>query len=298
MTIQFNCPNCNAVIGFEDKHCGKRAQCTNCGQRFIIPSKSNEKANIVEQQKEKAEPEPGFYRAVFVNSWKLFARPNNVTGLVFVAAAVCFKFFLGHVDYSWTVGNFRFQAPLGLVISLAVWGCLFWYYMKMICTTAIDLEELPDVYMGGFFGFIWNVVKSLSVFAFVFVVVELPCIIFFAISGKENIVSILLSLAGLFAFPMAILTVSVVGDITRIFRPDYILKPIAKAFWPYLVTVGLFVSAWQLQLLAVEYGQLIGSDKLVIGLHLCANLVVQALAIIAMRSIGLFYRHYSCYFLW
>jgi hypothetical protein len=298
MTIQFNCPNCNAVIGFEDKYCGKHAQCTTCGQRFIIPSKSFEKAEIVEQQKEKTEPEPGFYRAVFVDSWKLFVRPDNAMGLVFVTAAVCFKFFLGHVDYSWTVGNFRFQAPLGLVISLAAWGCLFWYYMKIICSTAIDIEELPDVCMGGFFGFIWNTVKSLFIFAFVFVAVELPCIIFIAVSGKENIFSNILSLAGLFIFPIAILTVTVVGDITRIFRSDYILKPITKAFCPYLVTVGLFVFAWQLQLLTVGYGQLIGSDKLVIGLHFCANLAVQALAIISMRSIGLFYQHYSCYFLW
>lgn len=298
MTIQFNCPNCNAVIGFEDKYRGKRAQCTTCGQRFVIPSKSYEKAKIVETQKEKAEPEPSFYRAVFVDSWKMFTRPNNVTGLVFVTAAVCFKFFLGHVDYSWTMDNFRFQAPLGLIITLTAWGCLFWYYMKMICLAAIDIEELPDVYMGGFFGFIWNAVKSLFVFASVFVAVELPCIIFLAIFGKENIVSIILSLAGLFVFPIAILTVSVVGEIIRTFQPGYILKPIAKAFWPYLVTVGLFISAWQLQLLTVEYGQLIGSDKLVIGLHLCANLAVQVIAIIAMRSIGLFYRHYSCYFLW
>jgi hypothetical protein len=298
MTIQFNCPNCNSVIGFEDKYSGKRAQCTTCGQQFIIPSKSFEKAVTVEQQEEKTEPDPGFYRAVFFDSWKLFARTNNATGLVFVTAAVCFKFFLGHVDYSWTMGNFRFQAPIGLVISLAAWGCLFWYYMKMICSTAIDIEELPDVYMGGFFGFIWNVVKSLFTFTFVFVIVELPCIILIAISGKENIFSILLSLAGLFFFPIAILTVSVVGDMTRIFRPDYILKPIAKALWPYLITVGLFVSAWQLQLLTVGYGRLTGADKLTIGLHLCANLAVQALAIISMRSIGLFYRHYSCYFLW
>jgi len=201
-------------------------------------------------------------------------------------------------SFSWTVGNFRFQAPLGIVITLTAWGCLFWYYTKMICLAAIDIEELADVYMGGFFGFIWNAVKSLFVFGSVFVAVELPCIIYLAILGRENIVSVILSLAGLFVFPIAILTVSVVGEITRILQPNYILKPIAKAFWPYFVTVGLFVSAWQLQLLTVEYSRLIGSDKLIIGLHLCANLAVQALAIIAMRSIGLFYRHYSCYFLW
>jgi hypothetical protein len=72
MTIQFNCPNCNAVIAFDDKHCGKRARCTTCGQLFIIPSKDNEKPKKVELPKEKGQLIPGFYRAVFVDNWKLF----------------------------------------------------------------------------------------------------------------------------------------------------------------------------------------------------------------------------------
>ena len=50
MTIQFNCPHCDAVIGFEDKYSGKRAQCTTCGQHFIIPSKNLEKAKNLDDQ--------------------------------------------------------------------------------------------------------------------------------------------------------------------------------------------------------------------------------------------------------
>ncbi|MHC4682343.1 MAG: hypothetical protein ACYTEK_27090 [Planctomycetota bacterium] len=46
------------------------------------------------------------------------------------------------------------------------------------------------------------------------------------------------------------------------------------------------------------YGQLINRNASIIALHLFANLAVQVTAIIAMRSIGLFYRHYSCYFPW
>ena len=42
MTIQFNCPNCDSVMAFADKHVGKRAKCTTCGQRLIIPEKSGE----------------------------------------------------------------------------------------------------------------------------------------------------------------------------------------------------------------------------------------------------------------
>ena len=105
MTIQFNCPNCDAVIAFDDKHIGKRAKCTTCGQRLIIPSESHTTAKRFEEPEEKGEPIPGFYRAVFVDSWKLFVRAQNAKGLVFVTAAVCFKFFTGHTDYSFEMGG-------------------------------------------------------------------------------------------------------------------------------------------------------------------------------------------------
>ena len=107
MTIEFNCPNCDSVIGFPDKHAGRQAHCTTCGQQFIIPNKSFEKAEKFKPPEDNSEPEPGFYRAVFIDNWKLFINPKNITGLVFVTAAVCFKFFTGHVDYSWTFGYFR-----------------------------------------------------------------------------------------------------------------------------------------------------------------------------------------------
>jgi hypothetical protein len=302
MTIQFNCPNCDSVIGFEDKYSGKRAQCTTCGERFIIPAKNFEKAEKIEPREEVSKPEPGFYRAVFIDSLKLFIRPDNATGLIFVAAAVCFKFFAGHLDYSWTVGYFRFQAPVGFVVTLAAWGCLFWYYLEIICSTAVEVDELPDVDMGGFFGFIWYIARSLFIFAVTLIIAELPCIIFISIENstglKSTSVRIILSLAGLFIFPIAILTVSVTSDIAILFRLKNMFKPVLKAFWPYSITVFLFVLAWQLQLMTIEYGSLIGREKLVIGLHLFANLGVQALALISMRAIGLFYRHYSCYFPW
>jgi hypothetical protein len=298
MTIRFNCPSCNELIAFADKHRGKRAHCMNCGQRFIIPSEDKGTVKKVELPAEKAEPVPGFYREVLIESWKIFFRPQNVTGLVFVIAAVCFKFFTGHTDYSFTMGMFRVQAPVGLVVTLSAWGCLFWYYMEIICSTALDTDELPDVYMGGLFGFIWNVIKSLSIFLMGLVAVLLPCIIFISISRSTGVVSHVLSFVGLFVFPMAVLTISLAPDVMMVFRLDYIFKSVAKAFWPYLLAVGMFLLAWELQLRTVGYGRLIGSGNLVIGLHLLANLAVQALAIIAMRSIGLFYRHYYCYFPW
>ena len=298
MTIQFDCPNCHELIAFADQHRGKRARCTTCGQRFIIPLASDETAKKIDPPKEEAEPLPGFYRAVFIDNWKLFAGTRNTAGLVLAAAVVCFKFFAGHTDYSWTFGRFRFQAPTGLLITLGAWGCLFWYYMEVISTAALDNEELPEVDMGGFFGFIWNVAASLFVFAVLLMLVLLPSIIYFAVSTRAGIVWYVLVHAGLFVFPMAILTFSIVRDFGLVFRPDYVLRPIAKAPGPYLVVFGLFALAWELQLRTVGYGRLANSSNFIIALHLLANLAVQAIAIIAMRSAGLFYRHYSGHFRW
>src|SRR4030042_830244 len=265
MTVRFNCPNCDELIAFADKYSGKQARCASCGQRFIIPSEDKETPKKVEPPAEKAEPEPGFYRAVLIDSWKLFARPQNATGLVFVIAAVCFKFFTGHTDYSFTMGMFRVQAPVGLVVTLSAWGCLFWYYMEIICSTALDTDELPDVYMGGLFGFIWNVIKSLSIFAIGLFAVLLPSVIFISISRSTGVVSHVLSIVGLFAFPMAVLTFSAGGDVSRAFRPDYIYKPIARAFWPYLLVAGMFLLAWELQLRTDGYASIIATDKRGLG---------------------------------
>ena len=298
MTIRFHCPNCGAMIGFADHHRGKRAHCTTCQQHFIIPSKSDATPEKVEPPEEKGDPIPGFYRAALIENWKLFIRASNVTGLVFVAAAVSFKFFTGHTDYSCDMYGFRFQAPTGLIITLTAWGCLFWYYMEIIRSTAVDVEELPDVYMGDFFGFIWNVVKCLVIFTFALIIVLLPCIIYIGLTRDQGVVSHLLGLIGLFAFPMAILIVSIGADITMIFRVDYLLMPVKKAFWPYLIVVVLFVTAWELQLRTVEYGELLERSKFIVGFHLIANLAVQMVALIAIRSIALFYRHYFCYIPW
>lgn len=298
MTIQFYCPNCDAVIAFDDKHVGKRARCTACGQRLIIPESSGEAAKKFEEPEEKGEPAPGFYRAALVDSWRLFGRARNTTGLVFVTAAVCFKFFTGHTDYSFEMGAFRVNAQTGLIVTLASWGCLFWYYMEIIYATSFEINDLPEVYMDGFFGFLWNVAKSLYVFAIAMMIVLIPCAAAIGITGGAGIVPRVAGLVGLFFFPMTLLTVAVGRDLRMLLRPDYILKPITQALWPYTVSAGLFVLAFALQLKTRWYVDVSAKGNVFIGLHLLANLAVQALAIVAMRAIGLFHRHYGCHFSW
>ena len=152
MTIQFNCPNCDALIAFDGKHRGKRARCITCGQRFIIPLTDAEVPTKVKPPKEEGETLPGFYRAVFVDSYKLFAAPESVTPLVLIATAVCCKFFVANCNYTMTVAgevvSIDLPIPIGHVLHMAAWGFLLLYYMEIIYSTAFDHETLPEAIVG------------------------------------------------------------------------------------------------------------------------------------------------------
>jgi len=302
MTIRFNCPNCNELIAFADKHSGKRAHCANCGQQFIIPSEDKGKTKKIKTPKEKGEPLPGFYRAVFIDSRQLFTKEENITGLVFIAVAVCLKFFMAGKNYILTIPGrayvFDIPIPIGHVLHIATWGFLFWYYMEIIYSTAFEQEKLPDVIVGGMSGLFWRIVKSIYIFIIMLLVVELPYLIAALIASwmDTDWTALLYALmfAGLFLFPVAILTVAVGKDLMML-RPDYLLIPIFKAFKPYLVTAVPLGAAALLQMHTKQYsGQ---SFALTTG-YLLLNLAVQVIALIAMRSIGLFFRHYSCLLPW
>jgi len=297
MTIKFYCPNCDALIAFDRKHCGKRARCLTCGQIFIIPSKDNEKPKKIKPKAERAEPLPRFYRAVFWDSWKIFFDRENTTSLVFVVAVVCFKFFLG--------AGICCMNHISFVI---VWGWLLGFYLNIIYETAFEIDKLPQIYLGTSITFLWYIVKPFLIFFFTMFIVQLPFIIALALlkdkgltyenmwqdrTGLHLLLQVL-HILGLFLFPMAILTTAVGKDITLL-RPDYILAPILRAFLPYLVVVVLLVAGCVLETQTTQYTGL--TFGVTVG-QLMPNLAVQVIVIIAMRSIGLFYRHYSCYLRW
>jgi hypothetical protein len=302
MTIRFNCPSCNELIAFADKHSGKRAHCANCGQKFIIPSEDKGKTKKIRSPKERAEPLPGFYRAVFADSCWLFTKDENITGLVFIAVAVCLKFFMAGKNYILTIPGRAYTVdlpiPIGHVLHVSAWGFIFWYYMEIIYSTAYEQEKLPDVIVGGFYGLLWRIVKSVYIFIIMLLVVELPYLIAALIASWIDadwpVLLYALMFGGLFLFPVAILTVAVGKDLMML-RPDYLLVPIFRAFKPYLVTALLLGAAAALQIYTSQYS---GQSAAAATGYLLLNLAVQVIALIAMRSIGLFFRHYSCMLPW
>jgi len=106
MTITFHCPHCGGLCAFDDRYAGRRARCTSCQQLFIIPSQNGQKPQKVKVKERLDGAISGFYRAVFVGSWKAFVGQAGIAGLVFVTVVVCFKFFV-YENYA-----FAFYSPL------------------------------------------------------------------------------------------------------------------------------------------------------------------------------------------
>jgi len=298
MTIEFNCPNCGALIAFDSKHAGKRAKCLECGQRFLIPSASFQKPEkVAPEPKPKEDPIPGFYRAVFLGSWGAFLNRQNVTPLAFVTAVVCLKFYVASA-----------ACCLNYVTSVVVWGLLFGYYLSIIHQTAYDEDLLPEVDVGTSITFLWHVIQPIFVFGYTLFLVELPFIITLWVGSKHGItpgqvwsghtplhlLMQIFQVAGLFAFPAAILTLAVGQDFTLL-RPDYLLAPLFRAFLPYLTVVLLLAATCFAEM---HTAQEVGKTTMETTKNLGGNLLVQVLALLSMRAIGLLYRHYGCYFKW
>lgn len=299
--IQFYCPNCDAIISFEDQHRGKRAKCATCGQGFVVPAESFVKPKTVAGEPEdRGDPLPGFYRGVFVDTWKGLLHFRSLVGLVFICAAVCFKFFTAHADYSFTMNQFRVLLPVGLLVRLTVWGCLFWYYLEIINAVSLDQDALPELDVDSFAELIGNALKSMFTFYMALLIVMLPTVLCLSLSlvSSGSTAAHLLAFLGLFFFPMIILTVGVNQEMDLMWRIDTMIKPVVQAFWPYLCTVLWLVLVCFLQLKTQIWDDLRPASHLRIGLHICAQMGIQILAIAAVRSMGLFYRHYACYFSW
>jgi len=298
MTIEFNCPKCGALIAFDSKHAGKRAKCTSCEQRFFIPAKSFQKAKKVEPEpKPKEDPIPGFYHAVLVDSWKVFFRRQNVTPLAFVAAVVCFRFFLAEA------------CCLNYVSNFVIWGWLFGFYLNVISHTAIDDDELPEIELGTSITFILYVLGPMFTFLYTLFLVELPFILALSLTRDSGVtfetlftgatllhrLLQLLLVGGLLLFPAAILTTAVGGTFSLL-RPDYLLAPLPRALFPYLTVGALLTAVCIIETRTAQYEP--GAPPATTVIALVINLLVQVVAIFAMRAIGLFYRHYGCYFKW
>ena len=244
-------------------------------------------------------PRPGFYKAALINNWKIFADYQNITPLAFIASLVCFRFFLAHIDFSFTMGHFRVLLPFGLIVVIITWGCQLWYYMENVYSASLNAKELADTKIGLGLDFFWNIIKSIYLFIVAMILAELPFLIIVVILKKIGLeqpyILQFITLGGAFLFPTIIYILSGGWDLWLVFRIDYLIKPFVKAPIAYLVVVAFVILAAKFEWETVGYNAVREQPRNLIALHLSANIATAGFTLIAMRAIGFFAYYYQCY---
>jgi hypothetical protein len=301
--LSFNCPKCNRFCAVVEDYAGHRVRCTHCNCRFIVPAQQGDKAQRYNESA--LPPLPEFYREVFVRSWKILFVKDSVAGLVFCIAMTCFQFFLGNLDYSFTMGAFRPPLIIGWITQFFTLGGLFWYFFQTIGSTILYPESLPELDIGFGFEYFGGLFKSLFLFLNSLLLTAIPSLavsavlesLGFAYFGLKIIMLILSCLLlplwlGLFGcdFPIWIT-----------FRVDVLIRTLIKTVKPYLASAfvtELIFFGWLVSLLT--FSTIENLSLLEKSLYLAFRIVMVILMLFAMRTIGLYYRHYkpACPWLW
>ena len=302
MTITFDCPGCGGICAFRRRYAGRTARCMRCNQQFVIPSENDLPAEKIEIEFQYDDPIPGFFAAAVKGVRETFLNWKNATGLLFVALLVCLKFVVRHQNCDLYLVRVRLYVPFGLIMAAGMMGCLFWYYMEIVCSAAFGDNDLPDIDMGTPARLVGSALSSLYNFFVALTVVQVPFIVVGLTLIKLQIQATwllyALSTAGLFVFPIAVLTMAVGGDLNMLTHPNYLIRPIVKAFSAYLVPALMVIAAAFFQWKTFAYGLDIGQSPAETATLLSADIAAAMLAVLAMRTTGLFYRHYSCHMTW
>lgn len=296
MTIRCNCPKCGRVCGFKDEYANRRARCLHCDTKFIIPMPelSEPVVEIVEADPEG--PLPGFYRAVFKESWKIFIQPESAVGLVLCIALTCFHFFIGDKDYSFDLPGLRFQGQIGWVCTFITAGYLLWYFIEIINLTTIDCDFLPEINVGDTFVFVGAAVKSIYFFFAAFAVAAIPAAVLLnglaAVGLSFPWLDAPIVAAAFFMVPLLLSMMATGIAPWMLFRYDRLVVIIAKTIRPYLVTAAITLIAFVMIYLTVGYFIETTKETFPAALMLICRLAAVFAAMFAMRTIGLYVRHY------
>jgi hypothetical protein len=198
----------------------------------------------------------------------------------------------------------------GMAVKIVFWGWFAGIYFNIIYDTAYNNDDLTDEVEEPITAittaFLSSIGRPMLLFYYAVVGALLPWIIGMTLlmfAGKfvggiaASVLMVALFSGSVFLFPAALLTAAVTEDILSM-RPDYFLKPVIKAFCPYLVVAAFTAAAGVFWYLVGDSDAVAMASKPRVALELLLTIGFQFFAIITMRAIGLYYRHYQCYFPW
>ncbi|MBN1124938.1 MAG: hypothetical protein JXA82_08020 [Sedimentisphaerales bacterium] len=315
-TITFDCPGCGGICGFDSKHAGRRARCTRCQQRFIVPEFNGQPAQKVKSDEEEDQAVGGFYHALFVDNIKAFFRTSSTTPVVWITVLTIVRFTVRHMNYFLSVyvkatGKMAtLPLPFGLAVSIFLTGCMLRYYMDLARSVAFEEDAMPDAEFNSPVRFTTSTFSALySLLVIVFIVCIPILVVYLGLRGlgflsgdEDGWVSIvswiglgISAVPGLFLFGVFFLVAAVMEDLTMVFDPRVLFRPIRKAFGPYLVLMLTVVPILVLHSWTFGFGWNRQVEPVTLIVQAVGVILLSVWTLATARGIGLFYRHYGCY---
>lgn len=294
MSIHCECPKCGRVCGFKDEYAGRRARCLHCDTKFIIPEQGQLPVELSEVAAE--EPLPGFYRAVFKESWTIFIQPESLVGIVLCIALTCFHFFIGDKDYSIELPGLRIPVVIGWITTVITAGYLLWYFIEIINLTWINCDFLPEIEVGDGFVFAWAVVKSIYFFIAAFAIAAVPAAVILnllKVAGLSfRVLDGIVIMLSMLMVPMILSMLACGIAPWMLFRYDRIVMRIIETYRPYLTVAAITLVSFLLIFLTVGYFATESRGDPPRAVMLTARILAMFSTMFAMRAIGLYVRHY------
>lgn len=251
-------------------------------------------------------PYPRSFLADVAHSLLFFIEPENLPSLAIVWLFTAFAILSSGVSSLMLGPGFGFMlAPAFVITVVVIVGWVGSYCMRLIEETVADEDDLPGTTSGGFFE---SVLRPLGLFAAAWVCLLLPVIAMAVVELTWGLPIPTLwyqmaAVAAVFMWPMAVLCVSI-GGITVFARADLMIASVLRTFVPYLLVWLLLaitgLLTWYVcRLLATPPP---GRPSPLANHPLPATVLIGWVfayaTIIAMRIIGLYYRHYKQRFAW
>lgn len=317
------CP-CGITIRYGEKHFGRTVKCRGCGGAVTLPGPSAHESAPAKDGYAVAEPEPvlpGQGRSIPPPLHEHHAPPESrLLGREDQIAARRRRGFWGDAGRSflfWMTPSGALalgvltvmllaRDALGVIplVGLFAWvlitGTVWGFYLEVIQWTAGGEDDLPEpsAWEG-----VWESVALPLLKLFCVTTAMLIPAWVIGFSGGSPLAVMAGLLGGLFLWPVMMLAASLGGAMTAM-RIDLLARTVASAFAPYLSVWLMLVAAFAAVGLSAAAGMGAAPEFLdpLLGRPLIAAVVINFASvystIIAMKLIGLYYRHYSDRFPW
>lgn len=327
MAIFYHC-SCGQSIRLPDSAAGKKARCKQCRLVFVVPGtppatrrpppqpeppaeaappdeRGDEPVEIRMPQEvsetiytvpgrmdfhdEISGPESPFWKDL-LSSFTFFIEPGNLITLLVITAAQFGLAALGYLPFIWFL-------HFGEYILLAGFLCAF--YFAIIRETASGEDDLPTVW---FSHILDDLIVPLLEFGCTFLAAFMPVVVLAFLDwyyswSIPGMAFWILAIGGCLLWPAIILTVALGGGVGSLMPHHVVLTPLAAPL-AYLASCATILVAMALLIVPdlpqvrvyVLQGGLVGSlFTSVLNVYAC---------VVAMRAIGLYYRHFKHKFPW